>query len=345
MTKVAIVILNWNGKNYLEKFLPSVLENSNTEGCKIFVADNGSTDSSILYMEENFPEVTLIRLDKNYGFALGYVKALEQISAEYFVLLNSDVEVSANWLQPLIKMMDEDKSVAACMPKIKSFANKEYFEYSGAAGGFIDKFGYPFCRGRILDVIEKDNGQYDNFSEVFWASGACMFVRSEAYYKADGLDGDFFAHMEEIDLCWRMKKNGYKIMFNPLVEIFHVGGGTLPNNTPRKLFFNYRNSLFLLFKNLPPRGFIPTLIIRIGLDIASSMIYLVHLQPAFTWAVIKAHFSFYFSLPSLIRKRHNLQKITKNYSVGEVFNHSILKEFFIRKKRYFHQINFLSSKL
>lgn len=338
MIKVAIVILNWNGKKYLEKFIPSVIENSKVDGYQVFVADNGSTDDSMQFMSETFPEVSVIKLDKNYGFALGYVKALDLITAEYFVLLNSDVEVTNGWLEPLIQMMDSDKSIAACMPKIKSYVNKEYFEYAGAAGGFIDKFGYPFCRGRILDVIEKDTGQYDNISEIFWASGACMFVRSTAYYEAEGLDGDFFAHMEEIDLCWRLKKKGYKIMFNPAVTVYHVGGGTLPNNTPRKLFFNYRNSLFLLFKNLPPLKFVQTILIRICLDVASSMVYIVDRKPSFTWAVFKSHIAFYLNIVSLIKKRNKLQRITKNYSVSQVLRKSLIMEYFIKKNRYFHQL-------
>lgn len=340
MIKIAIVILNWNGKEYLEKFLPYVLMHSNKEDYLVYIADNGSTDGSVRWIQQHHPDVKIITLDRNYGFALGYAKALEAIDSEYFVLLNSDVEVTPQWLAPVIDIMDSDISIAACMPKIKSYNNRELFEYAGAAGGYIDKYGYPFCRGRILNAIEKDTGQYDDTKEIFWASGACMFLRASAYFQAGGLDGDFFAHMEEIDLCWRLKRLGYKIVYSSKVAIYHVGGGTLPNNTPRKIFFNYRNNLFLLFKNLPSGKFLAILITRILLDILSALIYLSQFKFLFFWSVFKAHCAFYGSLRKLARKRKALKKIVKVNRPGEIFNHGILYRFFISKQHNFNQLGF-----
>lgn len=340
MIKIAIVILNWNGKEYLKKFLPYVLKHSNKEDYFVYIADNGSTDDSVSWIRQHHPDVKIITLDRNYGFALGYAKALETIDSEYFVLLNSDVEVTPHWLAPVIDIMDRDSSIAACMPKIKSFNNRELFEYAGAAGGYIDKYGYPFCRGRILNAIEKDTGQYDDTKEIFWASGACMFLRASAYFQAGGLDGDFFAHMEEIDLCWRLKRIGYKIVYSSNVTIYHVGGGTLPNNTPRKIFFNYRNNLFLLFKNLPSGKFLTILITRIFLDALSSLVYLAQFKFLFFWSVLKAHCAFYSSIPKLAGKRKALKKIEKVNQHREIFNHGILYMFFVRKRRNFNQLGF-----
>ncbi len=340
MIKIAIVILNWNGKRYLTEFLPSILNNSNDDGYCVYVADNGSSDDSVEWLAQNYPGVKVIPLDRNYGFALGYSKALRQIESEYFVLLNSDVEVTPHWLTPVIRLMDNDKTIAACMPKIKSYDNKELYEYAGAAGGFIDKYGYPFCRGRILNVIEKDNGQYDDMHEIFWASGACMFLRASAYFEAGGLDPDFFAHMEEIDLCWRLKRLGYKILYTPEVTVYHVGGGTLPNNTPRKIFFNYRNNLFLLFKNLPSKSFVNVLATRLFLDGISALIYVLQLKISFFWSVIKAHFAFYCSLRKLMIKRKTCKNMERVNRPGEIFPKSILVMFFIKKKRYFNQLEF-----
>ena len=340
MIKAAIVILNWNGKNYLEKFLPSVSKYSDPNISRVIVADNGSSDDSIRWLELNYPQVEIIRLDKNYGFALGYIKALELVNTEYYVLLNSDVEVTDNWLEPLVKMMDEDHLIGACMPKIKSYSNKEFFEYAGAAGGFIDKYGYPFCRGRILSTIEKDNGQYDKAREVFWATGACMVIRKSAYIKAGKLDGDFFAHMEEIDLCWRMKKLGYKIVCNPSSEVFHVGGGTLPNNSPRKIYLNYRNSLYMLYKNLPSRGLVRIMLIRILLDIISSFMFLFTFRFTFFVQVIRAHCSFYKHLPILRMKRKEQNKAGSNRLTGHILNGSILLPYFLKKQKQFSALNY-----
>ncbi|MFT6210319.1 MAG: GT2 family glycosyltransferase, partial [Bacteroidia bacterium] len=247
--RIAVVILNWNGKSFLEKFLPSVI--SNSQGATIYVADNASSDRSLEFVEKNFPTVIRIDNGNNFGFAGGYNKALEDLNEEFFVLLNSDVEITPNWLQPVIALFDSDQQVAAIQPKILSYHDKTSFEYAGAAGGFIDKNGYPFCRGRIFESLETDNGQYDAVQEVFWATGACMFVRSKVYRELGGLDDDFFAHMEEIDLCWRTKRAGHKIMVQPKSIVYHVGGGTLPKSNPFKTFLNFRNGLELLAKNLP----------------------------------------------------------------------------------------------
>jgi len=319
--------------------LPSVIKYSSNAYTQIYIADNNSTDDSVSLIKVKFPGVELILFDRNYGFAQGYIKALNQIKSEYFVLLNSDVMVTSHWLS-IIDIMDNDKSIAACMPKIISFNSKEYFEYAGAAGGFIDRYGYPFCRGRILNKIERDTGQYDNTLEVFWASGACMFIRAKAYFEAGGLDKDFFAHMEEIDLCWRLKKLNYKIICIPEVTVYHVGGGTLPNNTPRKLYLNYRNNLFLLYKNLPDNVLCKTIIIRLILDILSAFIYLFGLSLRFSLTVIKAHFSFYGSLKILNIKRKELNKNLEVKIPDHIYKRSILFDFFIRKKRRFSQLDF-----
>jgi GT2 family glycosyltransferase len=339
-TKVAIVILNWNGKKFLETFLKTVIQHSRNAENKIFVVDNNSTDDSVNYIQQNFPEVETIQFDKNYGFAEGYALSLSKIEAKYFLLLNSDVEVTENWLEPLVNMLDADESIAAAMPKIKSYIQKNYFEYAGAGGGYIDKFGYPFCRGRILTMIEKDTGQYNTKREIFWASGACLFVRAEAYYKAGGLDGSFFAHMEEIDLCWRLKRLGYKIFYCPDSQVYHVGGGTLPNDNPRKLYYNYRNSLYLLFKNSGRFQLCLKILARVFLDCISCTLYLLQGKFTFFMAVIRAHVRFLISLPQLIKKRKNFNKKASTNAVSQIYNKSIVFSFFIKRKKYFSDLNF-----
>ena len=249
-TKVAVVILNWNGVDMMRRFMPSVMDCSSNEAV-VYVADNCSSDDSLQMLASEFSEVRTIRLDKNWGFAEGYNKALAQIDAEYYVLLNSDVEVTDGWLTPLIDFMDSRPDVAACQPKLLSYFNKDQFEYAGAAGGFIDKYGYPFCRGRLFDVVEKDDGQYDERKELFWATGACLMIRSSDYNKVGGLDGRFFAHCEEIDMCWRLRLLGRKIYCIPESVVYHWGGGTLPKTNSRKTFLNFRNNLTMLYKNLP----------------------------------------------------------------------------------------------
>ena len=318
--KIAIVILNWNGRKYLKQFLPGVIKNSTVEGTRVIVADNCSTDDSVLFLEENFPEVEIIKLKKNFGFARGYAVTLPQIPAEYYVLLNSDVEVTKNWLEPVVEMMDANPKIAAAMPKIRSYTQRDNFEYAGAGGGFIDKYGYPFCRGRILTNIEEDHGQFDDVREIFWASGACMFLRSSAYSRTGGLDGDFFAHMEEIDLCWRLKRLGYEIFYNPNSKVYHVGGGTLPNDNPRKLYYNYRNSLFLLFKNIERYQFITILLPRMLLDGVSATLYLFQ--------------------GKIASKRRIFNKIIAKKPVTQIYRGSIVYDFFIKGCRNFNDLNF-----
>jgi hypothetical protein len=340
MTSIAVVILNWNGKHYLEQFLPSVCRNSDWPETEIIVADNGSTDDSIAFLRKEFPTIKLLEFKENYGYAEGYCKALSLIDAKYYVLLNSDVEVTPGWLKPLYEAMESDQNLGACMPKLLAFAREDCFEYAGASGGFIDRFGYPFCRGRILNHIEKDEGQYNDKRPVFWASGACMFVRAEAYRKAGGLDGEFFAHMEEIDLCWRMHRIRYSVAVIPQSVVFHVGGGTLPNNTPHKLYLNYRNNLFLLFKNLPVIQLVPVVFMRIMLDGMSAMVYLLNGQGSFFVAVISAHLAFYRRIPLLITMRQRLKGTIRTGKFKEIYPGCIVFDFFIRRIRRFGDMNF-----
>lgn len=252
MNRIAIVILNWNGRKMLAQYMPSVLEHSSTEAT-VYVADNASTDDSLELLEKQFPEVQIIRLDKNWGFAEGYNRALAQVEAEYYVIMNSDIEVTPHWLTPLTEFMDTHPEAAACQPKLLSMVDKERFEYAGASGGFIDRLGYPFCRGRVFDTVERDSGQYDTQAEVMWATGACMMIRCHDFHAIGGFDGRFFAHCEEIDLCWRLRLQGRKVFCIPDSHVYHVGGGTLPKGNPRKTYLNFRNNLTMLYKNLPAR--------------------------------------------------------------------------------------------
>lgn len=339
MMKVAVVILNWNGKNFLEKFLPSVVA-CNSSYAEIIVADNASIDDSITFLKNNYSQIRVIKNSHNRGFSKGYNDALKQVQAEYYVLLNSDVEVTPNWIDAVIKLMDNDTSIAACQPKIKGYNNKNYFEYAGAAGGFIDKYGYPFCRGRILGNIEEDKGQYNDEREIFWATGACFFVRAECYHQIGGLDEDFFAHMEEIDLCWRLKNIGYKIMYCPNSTVYHVGGGTLSKTSPRKTFLNFRNNLMLLCKNHPPKFFFSKMWLRMNLDGVAAIKFLLSGQFLHFIAVLRAHFHFYTLLGKTLKKRKQLQKQIKHYTTTAVYLHSIVADFYIRGKRKFKEIDF-----
>ncbi|MEE4197018.1 MAG: glycosyltransferase family 2 protein [Bacteroidales bacterium] len=337
MSETAVVILNWNGKNFLQQFLPNIINYTTIQDTRIIIADNHSTDDSIAFLNQHFPTLELIRLDKNYGFAGGYNQALHQVKAKYYVLLNSDIEVTEGWLKPLIELMDSDEKIAACQPKIKAFDHKQTFEYAGASGGFIDKYGYPFCRGRILDTLEKDNGQYNDVREIFWATGACMVVRANLFHQVGGFDDDFFAHMEEIDLCWRLKNSGYKIVVQPASEVFHVGGGTLPAS-PFKLYLNYRNNLFLLYKNLPKGKLLRTLFPRMIFDGLSAMIYLLKFSFRNFTAVGKAHIHFYQSLRKLRAKRKIIQPTSSVKDHREIFQESIVINYFFRKKKKFSQL-------
>ncbi len=330
MNNVAVVILNWNGIDYLRKFLPALASNTPRDYATLYVADNGSSDLSVAWLKENMPEIHVIGLTKNHGFAEGYNLALKQIEASYFVLLNSDVEVTENWLDPLYKMMEKNEEIAACMPKIKSYDNPSRFEYAGAAGGYIDKFGYPFCRGRIFHHTEEDFGQYDQPEDIFWASGACLMIRSDIYAQAGGLDPYFFAHMEEIDLCWRIKNMGYRICFNPGSAVFHIGGGTLSKMNHKKTYFNFRNNFILLIKNLPVQKFHRTLFLRTLLDITAAGYFLVKLDFGELWAVLKAYFSVLAHLRKILRFRKQLkEKILPVYH-PEIYDKSIVCKFFIK---------------
>ena len=290
--KVAVVILNWNGVSFLEKFLPNVLTCTGDEA-EIIVADNASTDNSVAFIRQHFPDVRLISNDRNFGYAQGYNIALSQIEADYYVLLNSDVEVTPNWITPIIELMESDPSIAACQPKLLSYDRRQELEYAGAGGGFIDKLGYPFCRGRLFQTLEQDNGQYDDTREVFWASGACMFVRSSVFWEAEGLDKDFFAHMEEIDFCWRVKNIGYRVMYCGASTVYHVGGGSLPKSAARKTYLNIRNNLVMLYKNLPAEEIRKTFFKRYFLDGIAAIHFLLSSGSfKICWAVARAHASF-----------------------------------------------------
>ncbi len=333
--KVAVVILNWNGRDFLEKFLPSVVANS--IGAEVIVADNASSDNSVEFMKSKYPNIRLIINAKNTGYAGGYNEALAHIDAEYFVLLNSDIEVGENWVMPIIEEMDKDKSIGAAQPKLRAYYQEQRheFEYAGASGGFIDKYGYPFCRGRLFDSLETDNGQYDDNHEIFWATGAAMFVRSDAYNKIGGLDTDFFAHMEEIDFCWRLKLEGYKIMAIPKTTVYHVGGGTLPKNSERKTYLNFRNNFSLLVKNLPRNRVVKVILFRLILDGVAGVKFLSQGHYKDTIAVLKAHFYFYTHLGEIRAKRkgRNLHKVSMMY------NRNIVFDFYLKGKRKFSELN------
>jgi len=318
--KTAVVVLNWNGKDWLAKFLPTLVKYSTD--ATVFVADNASTDDSLEFVKYNFPTVKIIINTTNGGYAKGYNDALKQIDAEYFVLINSDIEATENWLSPIINLMDSDSNIAACQPKLLDYNNKNIFEYAGASGGFIDNLGYPFCRGRIFDSIEQDKGQYNDAIEVFWATGACLFVRATCFDEMNGLDEDFFAHQEEIDLCWRLKNKGYKIMVQPKSVVYHVGGGTLNSGSPFKTHLNFRNNLKMLFKNLPLPYLFMVIPMRLVLDGVAAITFLN--QPKglqHLLAIAKAHFSFFFTIPKLLAKR---QKISQKNNLAGKMNWSIL---------------------
>ncbi len=336
-TKVAVVILNWNGKSFLEKFLPNVLKYS--DDAQIIVADNQSTDDSVEFLKNKYPQVSIIINLSNDGFAQGYNLALKQVNAEYYVLLNSDVEVTENWLHPIIQLMDSNPKIAACQPKILDYNHKTKFEYAGAAGGFMDKYGYPFCRGRIFNVLEEDKGQYNDAVEVFWSTGACMFVRAEAFWKVGGFDGDYFAHMEEIDVCWRMKNIGYQIYVEPKSVIYHVGGGTLNKLSPKKTFLNFRNNLITLTKNAAPRFLFFKIIYRMILDGVAAFKFLFEGNGSHFFAVIKAHFSFYKHLPSTLKKRDDMRLMPefKDSTTG-VYEKNIVFMHFVKKVKHYNEL-------
>lgn len=338
MAKVAIVILNWNGQKMLAKFLPNVIEYSRQDA-EIWVADNSSSDGSMHLLETQFPQVKTIVLEQNFGFAEGYNRALRQIEADYYVLLNSDVEVSHHWLTPLIEFMDSHPQVAACQPKLLAEYDKDSFEYAGACGGFLDKYGYPFCRGRIFGMVERDNGQYDYQQEILWATGACMMIRSADYWKAGGLDGRFFAHNEEIDLCWRLRLMGRKIYCIPESEVYHVGGGTLPKSNPMKTFLNFRNNLTMLYKNLSDKELSHVMRARCFLDyLAAFEMLLLQRNWGDFKAVFKARKAFKEWRSSFDEERKRIQAQRVEEEIPQIFQTSILWQYYAKGVKNFKDL-------
>lgn len=315
MNKIAVVILNWNGADLLRQFLPSVIEYS--PEATIYVADNASTDNSIEIVQEEFPTVKLIQNTSNFGFAKGYNKALKVVNEPILALVNSDIEVTQNWLAPILYQFESEINTAVIQPKILDYKKKTHFEYAGAAGGFIDQYGFPFCRGRIFETIEEDKDQYNDSINIFWASGACFFIRNDIYRKLNGFDEDFFAHQEEIDLCWRIKNEGFEIKYNGNSTVYHVGGATLKTGNPHKTFLNFRNSLWMLTKNLPKNQLIKTLFIRLSLDGIAGIKFLLEGKPRHLWAVLKSHFYFYWYLPKFIKKR-SCKQFAKYYKTKSI---------------------------
>ncbi len=322
--KIAVVILNWNGKKLLEQFLPLVIKYS--EDADIYIADNASTDDSVSFLKNTCPSVTIIQNKENGGYSKGYNEALKLVNADVYCLLNSDVEVTKNWLIPIIEAFENDDKTAIIQPKILDYNKRDYFEYAGAAGGFIDKYGYPYCRGRIFNTIEKDEGQYDENTEIFWASGACLFIKSAVFENLNGLDEMFFAHMEEIDLCWRAKNLGYNVNFIAQSKVYHVGGATLSHINPKKTFLNFRNSLFMLTKNA--KGWLFSIIlIRLILDGLAAIKFLLECKPKHSLAIFKSHFSFYYHSNHMLKQRKLIKNKIKYYHIT-----SIVIDYFVNKK-------------
>lgn len=338
--QIAVVILNWNGAKLLQQFLPSVILHSQSNSCEIIVADNGSTDNSLSLLKEQFPQVTILDLKENYGFARGYNEALKHMDADYYVILNSDVEVTEGWLEAPVRLMEADQTIAAIQPKILSYHQKTHFEYAGAAGGFIDRYGYPFCRGRIFDQVEEDKGQYDSQIDIFWATGACMFIRADLFHEAEGFDAQFWAHMEEIDLCWRLKNRGYRIVYTPESKVYHLGGGSLAYDNPRKLFLNFRNNLWLLYKNLPGNQLFSILFMRMILDGIAALKLIGELNFNGIKSVLKAHYHFYKSLNELHRRRMSVLRNKEFRKPKEMLHKSIVFQLYVKKKKRFSDINF-----
>ena len=314
--KIAVVILNWNGESLLKKFLPSVVAHST--GADIYVVDNASTDGSVALLEKEYPTIGIVQNDENGGFAKGYNDGLKHIEADIFCLLNSDVEVSPNWLEPIREAFNSFPKAAIIQPKILDLKNQEYFEYAGAAGGFIDMLGYPFCRGRIFQALEKDEGQYDDITEIFWATGACMFIKSEVFNVLGGFDEDYFAHQEEVDLCWRAKNAGHKVLYVGKSHVYHLGGSTLSNMNPKKTFLNFRNSLYSITKNLPTKKAFPIIILRLLLDGIAALRFVYQLKLKHCWAILRAHISFYGNFRKLYKKREKANFILKYYTTTSI---------------------------
>ncbi|SHG27612.1 glycosyltransferase family 2 protein [Flagellimonas flava] len=313
---VAVVILNWNGKTLLEKFIPSVVAHS--QDASIYVVDNASEDESVAFVSKTYPQIQIVQNSSNGGFAKGYNDGLQHIEADIYCLLNSDVEVTSNWLDPILKVFNEHSDAAIIQPKILDLKKRTYFEYAGAAGGFIDRLGYPFCRGRIFQALEKDIGQYNDVKEVFWATGACMFIKSSVFRELGGFDEDYFAHQEEIDLCWRAKNRGYKVFYVGLSHVYHLGGSTLKNMNPKKTFLNFRNSLYSITKNLPRKMALPIIFFRLLLDGVAAVRFVFQLKPGHCIAILRAHLSFYANFRKVYRKREKANFILKYYSATSI---------------------------
>ncbi|MDO9261940.1 MAG: glycosyltransferase family 2 protein [Flavobacteriaceae bacterium] len=334
MIKIAVVILNWNGKDLLAKFLPSIVKYSNPTISSIYVVDNASTDDSILFIQQQFPSIQIIKNPENGGYAKGYNDGLKNLNADIFALVNSDVEVTENWLEPIIEHFNQHPNTAIIQPKILDYKNPQFFEYAGAAGGFIDQFGYPFCSGRIFDTVENDVSQYENITNIFWASGACFFVRAEVFKQLNGFDASYFAHQEEIDFCWRAKNFGFDIKYMPKSVVYHVGGATLSASNPKKTFLNFRNNLTTLLKNLPANKVVGIIFIRLVLDGIAGIKFLIELKPTHTFAIVKAHFSFYSHVSKNWKKRKETpQKISEYYYIK-----SIVYQYYIKKKKFFSNL-------
>ena len=331
--RVAVIILNWNGEKLLREFLPSVVKNTNTDLGRVVVVDNHSTDGSWICLEQEFPDVERVLFEDNFGFAGGYNRAIEMIEAEYVVLLNSDVEVAPGWLEPLVAVLDRDERVAAVQPKILAYRDKKKFEYAGAAGGYIDYLGFPFCRGRVMDTTEQDDGQYDDEVDVFWATGASLCIRRDVYRATGGLDEAFFAHMEEIDLCWRLKNGGYTLKVVPSSVVYHLGGGSLPMNHPKKLFLNYRNNLLMLHKNLCAKQRKKIFFARVLLDTMAGGLFLLKGQWSNTRSVIRAYKAF-----REMRKAYPVPE--RSVSLSGIYPRSIVLDYFLRGKKKFSDLNF-----
>lgn len=329
MARLSVVILNWNGRRHLERYLPSVV--THTDGdAEVVVADNGSTDDSLQWLRLNYPDVRVIRLDRNYGFAGGYNRALREVESEYVLLLNSDVEVTAGWWQPLVEVLDTESDVAAVAPKLLADKERTKFEYAGAAGGFIDYLGYPFCRGRILSNVEEDRGQYDNRRDIFWASGAAMCCRREVFESLGGFDEDFFAHMEEIDLQWRMQLAGWRIVVEPKSVVYHLGGGTLPASS-RKIFLNHRNNLAMLFKCASPMQRAVVAVVRPATDMLEALVNLVTLHPQRAWAIVRAWGEFIAWHGVLSRKR---KAVVRTKKVDNIYRNSIVLRYIFGGRKF-----------
>ena len=337
MKPFAVAILNWNGVELLQRFLPTVVKHSKSLAT-VYVIDNASSDASVEWTKANHPEVKIIQNDGNYGYAGGYNKAMDQIDEELVVLLNSDIETTGGWLEPIHKLFQDHAELAACQPKIRDLKNKANFEYAGAAGGFMDWLCYPFCRGRIFYELEEDHDQYNTTSDIFWATGASLVVRKSHYYEAGGLDESLFAHMEEIDLCWRMHRNGKRVMYCAESAVYHLGGATLNESSPRKTFLNFRNNMIIMAKNLPKREFLGKIFIRLVLDGVAAIKFLLEGQASHTWQVARAHFAFYTRFPRILRERRVAVNTPPMKTIPGAFKGTTIWHYFLKKQRKFSEL-------